>query len=65
MAKPVLASELIVCPHCGYEDDEWDQYVDPVDMEADFSIDCRKCAKPIRVLMKTTVSFVAFPEGDK
>ncbi|QQO40648.1 DNA binding protein [Bacillus phage 000TH008] len=47
-----------VCPHCGHEYDDWWEYVDPVDMEADFEEECRECGEIFHVFMDTTITFV-------
>lgn len=48
---------FIKCPHCGYEDHEWWEYVDPTEMDGDFNISCGICDEQIHVVMTTDVWF--------
>lgn len=52
-----LNKNFIRCPHCGYEDHEWHELVDPVDMYADFEMACENCVESIHVVMTTDVWF--------
>lgn len=62
-AKPVVANDVMVCCHCGYEDDQWEAYaaLDLIPLEHIFTLRCRKCKKESEVLMKVTLTFASFP----
>jgi DNA-directed RNA polymerase subunit RPC12/RpoP len=53
----IKADDVIVCPHCDFEDGDWHEYVDPTEMYAEFPLNCSECGKPIHVIMETTVKF--------
>jgi hypothetical protein len=53
----IKADDVIVCPHCDFEDKDWHEYVDPTVMDDEFTLDCSACEKPLHVIMETTVTF--------
>lgn len=52
-------TNVIECPHCGHEIRNFQDYVDPVDEDASFDMDCENetCGKPFHVAMCTTITF--------
>lgn len=52
-------TNIIECPFCGYEHTDFQNYVDPVDEEADFSMICEdeKCGAEFHVDMQVTTTF--------
>lgn len=54
-----MSKDKIVCPHCGHPHLDWHEYVDPTDMEGEFTIECenKDCGIEFRVEMKTDVWF--------
>jgi transposase-like protein len=46
----------IVCPHCNASMEPWD-FIDPCDMDGEFSLDCQECGKTFEVSFKTEVKF--------
>jgi DNA-directed RNA polymerase subunit RPC12/RpoP len=50
-------TNVIECPHCGHEYENFQDYVDPTEEEADFIFDCDSCGKEFRVEMLVITTF--------
>lgn len=53
----MMTEDAIKCPHCNFVDTEYYDYVDPVEMEAEFDLPCSSCGEYMHVVMSTTVLF--------
>lgn len=50
--------EVIQCPHCLFEHENWQDYgLDGAEMEGKFEMTCENCSKPFSVEFKMTFDF--------
>lgn len=63
-----INNNVIQCPHCDYEHEEYWEYIETADMEGEFKMDCEGCDREFYVNFHTDVWFhtsrVKIEEGE-
>lgn len=49
--------ENLTCPKCGFVHEDWWEYLDPVDDDADFDMRCQNCDTEFYVEVRVSRTF--------